>query len=170
MSLRKAVVALALGAAVLGGTTGCSFSSQIESIRPYTPSDGFQADYPQHNLKVRNVLYVTIGDRAVLIGSIINDGNTARSVAIRYIDGATGEMTEKDVAVIAAGAKFDIGFNGAENLDVTLPGVAGGLTEIQFMVDGAEIKDAEGNVQRLTVPVVDGTLAEYRSLLELPTE
>jgi hypothetical protein len=170
LSLRKAVVALALGAAVLGGTTGCSFSREIESIRPYTPSDGFQADYPQHDLKVRNVLYVTIGDRAVLIGSIINDGNTARSVAIRYVDGATGEQTEKDVAVVAAGAKYDLGFNGAPNLDVTLPGVAGGLTEIQFLVDGAEIKDDEGVVQRLTVPVVDGTLAEYRSLLVLPTE
>ncbi len=170
MSLRKAFVVLALGAAVLGGTTGCSFSSNIESIRPYTPSDGFQADYVQSDLKVRNFLYVTIGDRAVLIGSIINNGTTDRSVAIRYVDGATGEVTEKDVAVVAAGAKYDIGFNGTENLDVTLPGVAGGLTEIQFLVDGAEVKDAEGNVQRLTIPVVDGTLAEYRALLEQPTE
>ena len=170
MSLRKALVAIALGAAVLGGTTGCSFSREIESIRPYTPSDGFQADYPQHDLKLRNFLYVTIGDRAVLIGSIINGGNTDRAVAIRYVDGATGEVTEKDVAVVTAGEKYDIGFNGAENLDVTLPGVAGGLTEIQFLVDGAEIKDAEGAVQRLTVPVVDGTLAEYRALLGVPTE
>ena len=170
MSLRKAFVALALGAAVLGGTAGCSFSREIESIRPYIPSDGFQADYPQHDLKLRNFLYVTIGDRAVLIGSIINSGNTDRSVAIRYVDGATGEVTEKDIAVVAAGEKYDIGFNGAENLDVTLPGVAGSLTEIQFVVDGAEVKDAEGTVERLTIPVVDGTLAEYRALLEVPTE
>jgi hypothetical protein len=79
-------------------------------------------------------------------------------------------VTEKDIATIAAGKKYDIGFNGAPNLDVILPGVAGGLTEIQFLLDGAEIKDADGNVQRLTIPVVDGTLAEYRALLEEPTE
>lgn len=170
MSLRKALVVLALGAAVLGGTTGCSFSSNIQSIKPYTPSDGFQANYPEHHLKVRNVLYVTIGDQSTLIGSIINTGKNPASIAIRYTDGVTGQITEKDIATIPGGKKYDIGFNGAPNLDITLPGVAGGLTEVQFMVDGAEIKDVDGNVQRLTVPVVDGTLAEYRALLEQPTE
>lgn len=170
MSLRKALVALALSAAVLGGTTGCSLSSHVETMRPYTPSDGFQADYTESELKVRNVLYVTIGDQSALVGSIINTGVNPASVSIRYVDGVTGEVTEKDIATIAAGKKYDFGFNGAPTLDVTLPGVAGGLTEIQFLLDGAEIKDAEGNVQRLTIPVVDGTLAEYRALLEQPTE
>jgi hypothetical protein len=170
LSLRKAFVALALSAAVLGGTTGCSFSSHIETMRPYTPSDGFQADYTLSDLKVRNFLYVTIGDQSTLIGSIINTGKNPASLAIRYVDGVTGQVTEKDIATIAAGKKYDIGFNGAPNLDVILPGVAGGLTEIQFLLDGAEIKDADGNVQRLTIPVVDGTLAEYRALLEEPTE
>jgi len=170
LSLRKALVVLALGAAVLGGTTGCSFSSNIQSIKPYTPSDGFQANYPEHHLKVRNVLYVTIGDQSTLIGSIINTGKNPASIAIRYIDGVTGQITEKDIATITGGKKYDIGFNGAPNLDITLPGVAGGLTEVQFLVDGAEIKDVDGNVQRLTVPVVDGTLAEYRALLEQSTE
>jgi len=170
LSLRKAFVALALGAAVLGGTTGCSFSSHIESIRPYTPSDGFQADYPQHHLKVRNVLYVTIGDQSTLIGSIINTGKNPASISIRYVDGVTGQVTERDIATIAASTKYDIGFNGAPSLDVTLSGVAGGLTEIQFLIDGAEIKDDNGNVQRLTIPVVDGTLSQYRALLEKPTE
>jgi hypothetical protein len=28
-------------------------------MKPYTPSDGFQADYTLSNLKVRNVLYIT---------------------------------------------------------------------------------------------------------------
>ena len=79
-------------------------------------------------------------------------------------------MTEKDIATIPGSKKYDIGFNGAPSLDVTLAGVAGGLTEIQLLLDGAEIKDADGNVQRLTIPVVDGTLAQYRALLEQPTE
>jgi hypothetical protein len=170
LSLRKAFAALALSAAVLGGTTGCSLSSHVETIRPYTPSDGFQADYTLSDLKVRNVLYVTIGDQATLIGSIINTGKNPASVSIRYVDGVTGQVTEKDIATIAAGRKYDIGYNGTPNLDVTLPGLAGGLTEIQFLLDGTEIKDEDGNVQRLTIPVVDGTLAEYRALLEQPTE
>jgi hypothetical protein len=170
LSLRKALVALALSAAVLGGTTGCSFSSQVETMKPYTPSDGFQADYTEHDLKVRNVLYITIGDQSTLIGSIINTGKNPASVSIRYADGVTGQVTEKDIATIAGGRKYDIGFNGAPNLDVTLQGVAGGLTEVQFLLDGAEIKDADGNVERLTIPVVDGTLAEYRALLEQTTE
>ena len=170
MSFRKAFVALALSAAVLGGTTGCSLSSHVETLRPYTPSDGFQANYPEHHLKVRNVLYVTMGDQSTLIGSIINSGKNPASIAIRYVDGVTGETTEKDIATVAAGSKYDIGFNGSPSLDVTLAGVPGGLTEVQFLLDGAEIKDAEGNVQRMTVPVVDGTLAEYRAVLQQPTE
>ena len=95
MSLRKALVALALSAAVLGGTTGCSFSSQVETMKPYTPSDGFQADYPEFDLKVRNVLYITIGDQSTLIGSIINTGKNPASVSIRYADGVTVRLPRK---------------------------------------------------------------------------
>ncbi len=169
MSFRKALVAVGLSAAVVLGTTGCSFSQHIETIRPYTPSDGSQANYDTADIKVRNVLYVTIADQSILIGSIINSGKNPASVGIRYVDGVTGEVTEKDIATIAAGAKYDIGFNGSPNLDVVLAGMPGGLADIQFLVDEAEIKDEAGNVQKLTIPIVDGTLAEYRNLL-VPTQ
>ena len=166
MSFRKVFIATALSFAVITTTTGCSFSSHIETLKPYTPSDGSQADYEISELKVRNFLYITMDDKSSLIGSIINQGDRSVEVAIRYVDGVTGEISERSVGAVGAGEKYDIGFNGSPNLEVSLAGVAGAVTEIQFIVDGAEIKDAEGNVERLTIPVVDGTLAEYRAILE----
>ena len=51
--------------------SGCSLSREIESLRPYAPSDGVQSEIG--DLKSRNLMFIrNDAGRAVLIGTFVN--------------------------------------------------------------------------------------------------
>lgn len=135
--------------------TGCSLNSEVESLRPYAPSDGVQADVD--SLKSRNVMFIRNDNgRAVLIGSFINSSQSELMASIETFD-ADGNAVKFDFS-IAPGAKYDLGYNGNPGIVLNIEEIAGSMRNIFLTADG----DPFGKL----VPVLDGTLEEYRSFVE----
>jgi len=154
--VRRIAIALAATAMTLG-LSACSLTGNVASLDPYSPSDGQQIDL--ESIKARNFIYL-VGDsgRGFLIGSLVSTATSDMKVKLQYVDPATDERTDYFFDV-AAGSKVDFGYNG--NPAVELPVVeTPGQTAKFYLLESDSIS---GTIQ---VPVLDGTLAEYRILLE----
>ena len=137
-------------------TSACSFSGEVASLDPYSPSDGQQADL--ENIKARNFMYlVSESGQGFLIGSLVNSATEAKVVKIQYVDPNSQAKTDFFVEV-AAGAKLDFGYNG--NAAISMPVVeVPGQTALFYFLESDTVSEG------IKVPVLDGTLSEYRALL-----
>ena len=151
----KKFIALASVALATVALSGCSLSRDIASLDMYAPSDGVQLDIEQ--LKARNVMLIKgASGNAVLIGSFVNSGTQAITATIQTEDG-NGEVVRVAFEV-GAGKKFDLGYNGTEPVTFKLDGMPGQVHEVA--VSGG------GDPYVLNVPVMDGSLEEYREYAE----
>jgi hypothetical protein len=155
MFVRKMATGLALGATVLMLTTGCSITDNIATLKQYAPSDGFSLNYG--NVKFRNFIYVVVGEKRHLIGSVINSGIETQTLTLQYTDAATGEKVNFELNVPAE-KKLDFGYNENASLDFNLLGVAGGTTSFYVLQPDTPAK-------QFVVPVLDGTLPAYQDLV-----
>lgn len=151
----KKITSLTLLALATLSLAGCSLSGTVSSLQPYAPSDGVQVD--AQSLKARNVLIIQ-GDsgRAVLIGSFVNSSQEDLMASVQTKD-ASGQDIRVEFAV-KAGTKFDLGYNGTEPIAFKLDGTPGQVHEVA--VSGG------GDPFVLDVPVMDGSLEEYRAYAE----
>lgn len=156
MSIRK-FAALAIAASVMLGTSGCNFTGPVESLKVYAPSDGAQASFK--SVKVRNFIYLVNTDgEGALFGSVINSGLEADQFKIQYTN-AAGAKTDVNYSV-AAGQKLDLGYGGGEAVDLDIAPLQAGKILSIYVQAGSEVGE------KLNVPVLDGTLAEYKTLVE----
>ena len=147
----KKITSLTLVALASLSLAGCSLSGNVESLRPYAPSDGVQVD--AQSLKARNVLLIQgESGRAVLIGSFVNSSQEDLVGSVQTKD-SSGQDIRVEFAV-KAGTKFDIGYNGTEPITFQLDGNPGQVHDVA--VSGG------GDPFVLNVPVMDGSLLEYR--------
>jgi len=151
----KKITSLTLLSLATLSLAGCSLSGTVSSLQPYAPSDGVQVD--AQSLKARNVLIIQ-GDsgRAVLIGSFVNSSQDDLMASVQTKD-AAGQDIRVEFAV-KAGTKFDLGYNGTEPITFKLDGTPGQVHEVA--VSGG------GDPFVLDVPVMDGSLEEYRAFAE----
>ena len=156
MSIRK-FVAIGIAASLLLGSTGCSLVSPVASRATYSPGDGTQIDL--ETVKIRNFMYLSDGKGGeALFGSIINSSLESKSIKIQYTDGTLDE--KKEVAInLLAGQKIDLGYNGGSALAIDLDGQPGGVVEV-FIIEGSNTG------KRIEVPVLDGTLDQYKSYVD----
>lgn len=151
----KKLITLSATLVTLFALTGCSLNSNVESLRPYAPSDGVQLDVD--SLKSRNVMFIRNADgRAILIGSFINSSNNELMGSIQTLD-ASGNEIRYEFSVEPSGKK-DIGYNGHPGIVLEISEMAGSMHTIYLAADG----DPVG----MLVPVLDGTLEEYRPFVE----
>lgn len=151
----KKITSLTLLALVSLSLAGCSLSGNVESLKPYAPSDGVQVD--AQSLKARNVLLIQgESGRAVLIGSFVNSSQEDLMASVQTKD-SSGQDIRVEFAV-KAGTKFDLGYNGTEPITFQLDGNPGQVHEVA--VSGG------GDPFVLNVPVMDGSLLEYREYAE----
>ena len=151
----RKLVTLAATLITLFALTGCSLNSEVESLRPYAPSDGVQADVD--SLKSRNVMFIRNDNgQAVLIGSFINSSQNELMASIETLD-ANGDSVKFDFS-IEPGGKYDLGYNGNPGVTLEIDDIAGSMRNV-FLT-------AEGDPFGKLVPVLDGTLEEYRSFVE----
>ena len=151
----KKITSLTLVALASLSLAGCSLSGNVESLKPYAPSDGVQVD--AQSLKARNVLLIQgESGRAVLIGSFVNSSQEDLIASVQTKDSA-GQDIRVEFAV-KAGTKFDIGYNGTEPITFQLDGNPGQVHDVA--VSGG------GDPFVLNVPVMDGSLLEYREYAE----
>ncbi len=94
--------------------------------------------------------------RAVLIGSFVNSSQEDLVGSVQTKDSA-GQDIRVEFAV-KAGTKFDIGYNGTEPITFQLDGNPGQVHDVA--VSGG------GDPFVLNVPVMDGSLLEYREYAE----
>lgn len=154
MNIKK-ISALALVGLATVALSGCSLSREVASLDMYTPSDGTQLDI--EHLKARNLLFLKgASGNAVLIGSFVNSGTEPLFATIQIKD-ATGQPVSVAFEV-AGGQKFDLGYNGSEGIVLPISQRPGSMHSI-FLSDGSDPIE-------MLVPVLDGTLAEYREFVE----
>ncbi len=156
MLVRRITVSLALVTLSLG-LSACSLTGNVASLEPYSPSDGQQIDL--ETIKARNLIYL-VGEsgRGFLIGSLVSTSSSDMNVKLQYIDPGTQKPTDFFFDVPAR-SKIDFGYNGKPAIEVPVVEVPGQTAKFFLL----ESKSISGKIQ---VPVLDGTLAEYRELLE----
>ena len=144
--------AIALSAALLVGTTGCTFSAEIATEKEYDPSDGVGAEVGE--LAIRNALLIgETGDELNLVMTIASAADVDRRLTVQWE--ADGERVT-EALVVAAGDRTRVGGPADEN-QIIISGTGatiGGLVPVFFAYSGAE------GVEVL-VPVLDGALPEY---------
>lgn len=154
MQIKKiaTLTSLVLATALL---SGCSLSREVTSLEMYAPSDGTMVD--AESLKARNVMIIKgSGNKALLIGSFVNSGLEPVMASLQTTD-STGEEIRVAFEVKPSG-KFDLGYNGTEGVLLSLDSKPGSLHTI-YVSDGSDPIE-------LVVPVMDGSLAEYRPFVE----
>jgi hypothetical protein len=154
LNIKKIIAFFAIALSTVA-LSGCSFQRDVESLKPYSPSDGVIADV--QDLKARNLMFIKgAEDRSVLIGSFVNSTLEPIVGKIQVVS-ASGERLEVSFDV-GPNSKFDLGYNGTNPLAVPISEGPGQLHSI-FLSSG-------GDPITLQVPVMDGTLEEYRSFYE----
>jgi hypothetical protein len=154
----RRLAATALLVALSLTTSACSISGNVASLQPYSPSDGQQVDLDQ--IKARNFMYlVAESGNGYLVGSLVSSAKEDKVIKIQYVDPNNQSKTDYFVEV-PAGQKIDFGYNG--NPAITLPVLERPGQTAQFYFLESDTVNAS-----MKVPVLDGTLVEYRSLLEL---
>lgn len=155
----RKLAGLVLAAGVLVSVAGCSFNPAPETLQSYAPSDGVGTElvFPkaQRNeaVKFRNFLILTDGTSHVLFGTIINDGSRAEKVTLQL----GSNNAESQTVSVAAGQTLVFDANNLSTLN--LSGKAGELVDLS-------VGSANGsNWQKLSVPVLDGTIDYYKNLL-----
>ncbi|MGV3733967.1 MAG: DNA modification methylase [Microcella sp.] len=147
----RVAASIALAAALMLGATGCTFSANIATEKPYDPSDGVGAEVGE--LSIRNALL--IGDdpeELNLVMTVVSAADTDRRVTVQWE--ADGERVTEEIFV---GANGRTAFGGPEQDQVLITGsgaTIGGLVPVFFAYPGAE------GVEVL-IPVLDGSLPEY---------
>jgi hypothetical protein len=151
MNARKIVAGIAISAAVVLGTTGCSLTHNVDSLQAYAPSDGSQLNIG--TTAIRNVIYLNNGSTGKLIGSVVNNSTKEITFSVQYADFDQTLSTEP--ITVSAGETLALGSNpSVPGLEVTMAGKPGDNIEIYVSIDGA-------TGVALTVPVLDGSLEQY---------
>ncbi len=141
--------AVAAGAVLLTlGVSGCSFTTDQSTTTPYAASDGIVKDLGP--VLLRNILIVGRDDETAgrLVGTVFNTSDDPVTLSIQ----AGGASTE-----VTIDGQGQFRFEEESSDDATLEGledIPGSLIDVEF--------DVEGEQAVFEVPVLDGTLEEYR--------
>lgn len=151
-----ASAALALGVAL--GASGCSMVTYQATTEHYDASDGVSANVG--DLDLRNILVVSEdGVDGTLVLTIVNNGDEKASLDVQVDGGDTVTIPVKAGETVAFGADAVEGEDEVE--PIILEGIdtqPGANLPIYFQYGSAE------GIEKL-VPVLDGRLPEYESLV-----
>jgi hypothetical protein len=157
---RLAAAAFVLTAAV-GSTVlaGCSERSPVQSVIPYQPSDGIEANLS--TLAVRNLLIVSSGPGApgVLSGALVNEGSSPVQVSFA----PTGATSASTPITVPPGQLVSLG-DGTNAVHVQFASITAAPGSLQSL----EVSTPQTGPSVLSVPVLDPVL-EYATLTPTPT-
>ncbi|POH61287.1 hypothetical protein [Arthrobacter glacialis] len=148
------IAAIGVGALAF---TGCSAINQQSTTLVYSASDGVRKNMGQ--LELRNVLIVSeaAGSPGRLIGTFYNQ--SAADITLT-ISGAQGSQTE---VTVKPGTPLVLDTVGDKAILSTMAQPPGAMETLELRQSGGATETAT-----LQVPVLDGTLAEYKNLLPTP--
>ncbi len=143
----------ALGVVLALSLSGCSLTAQITTDKPYAASDGIGGNVD--GVVVQNFLLITsaVGEDAALTGSLYNDTDAPVTVEVSVEDG-TASFT------IPANSTVNLGLADGDEELITTTTIAPGFTS------QVKITVGKGGSSTKPLPVLDGTLPQYRATLE----
>ncbi len=153
MAARSMSTIGALGVVVALSLSGCALTAQVTTGKPYAASDGIGGTVD--GVVAQNLLLITsgAGEKAALVGSLYNDTGVPVTVEVT-VEKDTASFTIPSMSAITLGLA-----DGQEEL-ITTSTVAPGLTsQVKISVD-------KGASTTKPVPVLDGTLPEYKRILD----
>jgi hypothetical protein len=159
--VRARVVASAGLAALLAiALAGCNFLTPQATLKPYDASDGVSGK--TGDVAILNALVLSDdGVSGNLVFSALNKSGKDVTLTVQYSSGGTPTDLELDVP---AGATSNFGFGDNGQVFLTDIGTKPGAVLPVYFQYG----DAQG--KQLSLPVLDGTLAQYSDLLpQTPT-
>ena len=142
----RRLASVALAAAVVFATAGCSIISPQATTIDYSPAEGVNL-MGTEPLKVRNALLVAneSGTEANFLAAIVNDTDSAETLLVG-IDGDTQRVR------VDAHSTVSLGFDGADPLLFEkIDAVPGTDVEMTF-------QSGTGEVVSSRIPALDGTL------------
>lgn len=145
------IAAIGIGAMAF---TGCSAINQQSTAMEVTVSDGVHLDMGQ--MELRNVLIISeaAGDAGRVVGSFYNNADSDITLTISGAQGSQTEITVKPGVPTILGTASD------QAILSTVEQPPGSIEKIELRQSGAGSETAS-----LKVPVLDGTLAEYKNLV-----
>ncbi|HRN28449.1 MAG TPA: hypothetical protein PK890_01905 [Terrimesophilobacter sp.] len=152
----RLLASVVLAATVALVTSACTFLTPQATLDKYDPSDGTSVTVG--DVLVQNAILLSAdGETASLLASITNRGSSSATVKLQYED-ASGAKIDESIHVNANSTK-NLGDGSGETLILeNLDAPLGSLLDIYVQI-GNETGAQFG------VPVLDGSLAEYRGLL-----
>jgi hypothetical protein len=154
----RIAASVALAAALVLSTAGCSFFAAQATLKKYDPSDGVGTTIG--DVSVRNALLLSSdGEEASLLINLINSGDDPISVKIQYT-GTDGKVTS--TYRLSGGEAETFGAKNSKKIVFQDIGKKPGTLLPVYVTTG----DRTG--KELLVPILDGTQAEYAGLLPAP--
>lgn len=159
----RVIASIALGAAVVLGTTGCTLSANMGTNVPYSPSDGINVRN-SGPISVLNAMLVVDADGdgagANFIGAVVNSTEKSATLTMQIGEGADA-ITE----TVPVKANSAVSFGAEDQEPLALPDVKAtpGETVAVFFQSG----DAEGSIGN--VPVLDGQFGYLSTLVPTPS-
>ncbi|MEA5456476.1 hypothetical protein SPF06_17230 [Sinomonas sp. JGH33] len=159
----RAALAAALGVGLLTAT-GCGYINPQQTSIQYSASDGVRADVG--TVQLRNVLIASSGKA----GSASTPSADAPGRLLGSLYNTSGQDASVVLSTPSSGSvRVDIPKNGTLHLEqnpnpVTFShvgGLPGSLVDVKVTVDG--------KTQEVQIPVLDGTLDQYRQYIPTPT-
>jgi hypothetical protein len=159
----RIAASVVLAATLLLSTTACAFLATQSTLKKYDPSDGVGTTIGQ--VKVRNALLLTKdGSEGSLLINLINDGTKTVSVLIQYdgtaADGTSGKVDTR--VQLDAGEVRTFGSSDTRQL------ILSGIDAKPGALFPVYVQYGTLTGQELMVPVLDGSLSEYSTLLPSP--
>jgi hypothetical protein len=151
----RVLLSVLLTAGVLLGTSGCNLLTPQSTTKHYDASDGVSGNVG--DLQVRNAIVLSKnGTTGSLLVTVVNASDSAHSMTVQYTS-TTGKVTQQ--LTLKPQSSTAIGATGGpvitlENISAPL----GSLFPVYFQYG------TETGIQ-LLAPVLDGTLAQYSTLL-----
>jgi hypothetical protein len=152
---KLAMATAALGVSLLT-MTGCGYATPAQTSVQYSASDGTRADLGP--LQLRNMLIVSDGENKPgrVIGAVYNTSPKDVSLTIVGASGSQTQVPVKKDSYVLLNDSTD-----AATLSTT-GGKPGSLVEVTLREDGTNLES------KFKMPVLDGTITDYKSYLPTP--
>ncbi|MGV8977900.1 MAG: hypothetical protein ACOH17_07635 [Cellulomonas sp.] len=155
-SLRHRLVAAAVVGLVAVALTGCSATNEITTAKAYSASDGLRAELGDVTAENLLVLTSAKGAPAALQGAVTNRGTDAVTVSL------TAGAVKIGTVRVAAATTVLLGGDTGKTLTFTATDPPGAVTPLT-------LETGAGGSLTLSVPVLDGTLPAYATLVPTPS-
>jgi len=163
----RLIASLAVGAAIVLGTTGCGLIAPQSTTVQYQPSDGMNVPDSAGPLLVRNALIVS-DDEGVdgnFIAAIVNPTDEDHTLHLEVGDGSD---TIKKTIRVSAGTTKSLGVSdieGVENLVGAEPVLIEGLDVKPGATVSIYFQSGDGEGASIAIPVLNGELEHLGELV-----